>query len=47
MDKIKLIATNSYFNIFPLLCRELEGKTSIDQKNLIFVEEKGSLMTRV
>lgn len=45
MDKIKLITTNSYFNIFSLLCRELEGKTSIDQKNLIFVEEKGSLMT--
>ena len=45
MDKIKLITTNSYFNIFSLLCRELEGKTSIEQKNLIFVEEKGSLMT--
>ena len=45
MDKIKLITTNSYFNIFTLLCKELEGKTSIEQKNLIFVEEKGSLMT--
>ena len=41
---IKLISTNSYFNIFNLLCKELEDKTSINEKNLIFMEEKGSLM---
>ena len=44
IESAKIITTNSYFHIFSILCRELDGKTSIDERNLIFMEEKGSLM---
>ncbi len=47
MEKtLKLILTDSYFNIFPLLTQELKGKVKdIHLKNLVFCEEKISLMT--
>lgn len=42
---VKLILTDSYFNIFPLLTSELDGKVrDIHRKNLVFCEEKISLM---
>ena len=42
----KLILTNSYFNTFPLLIETLkDGCNLIDQKRLIFCEEKISLLT--
>lgn len=42
---VNLITTDSYFNIFPLLNKRLEGKVNgLDGKNLIFCEEKISLM---
>ncbi len=42
---IKLITTNSYFNLFNLLKEELKGKVNnLSDKNLIFCEEKVSLM---
>ncbi len=46
MEKtLKIVLTNSYFNIFPLLTQELKGKTKdIRHKNLVFCEEKVSLM---
>lgn len=41
----KLLVTDSYFNIFPLLTDELRGKTGdLTQKNFVFIEEKLSLM---
>lgn len=41
----KLILTDSYFNIFPLLTAELDGKVrDVHLKNLVFCEEKISLM---
>ncbi len=41
----KLITTDSYFNIFPLLNKEIKGKVNtLGGKNLIFCEEKISLM---
>ena len=41
----KMILTDSYFNLFPLLVQELKGKTNVmDGKNLIFCEEKVLLM---
>ncbi len=42
--KIKIIYTNSYFHAFDILCRELEGVKSIEQRNLVFCEEKGSMI---
>lgn len=45
-NKTELIVTDSLFNVFPLLCDKLDGKTGgIDGKNLIFCDEKVSLMT--
>ncbi len=42
---IRLITTDSYYNLFPLLCKELSGKVNtLGGKNLIFCEEKVSLM---
>ncbi len=41
----KLIVTNSYSNLFPVLVKELKGTVnSLSGKNLIFCEEKVSLM---
>ncbi len=41
----KLLITDSYFNIFPLLTEELRGKTNdLTHKNFVFCEEKLSLM---
>ena len=41
----KLIITDSYFNIFPLLAQEIKGKPrDIACKNLVFCEDKISLM---
>ncbi|MBQ9485302.1 MAG: PD-(D/E)XK nuclease family protein [Clostridia bacterium] len=43
--KAKLIVTDSYFNIFPLLTESLKGKTNdLTRKNFVFCEEKLSLM---
>ena len=41
---IKLITTDSYFNLFPLLLENLNGVNGLSGKNLIFLEEKVSLM---
>ncbi len=42
---MKLIITDSYFNIFPLLVENLRGKEKdLSLKNLVFCEEKISLM---
>ncbi len=42
---INLITTDSYFNMFDLLLKNLKtNRQSIDQKNIIFCEEKVSLM---
>ncbi|MBE7081918.1 MAG: hypothetical protein E7372_05105 [Clostridiales bacterium] len=42
---VNLITTDSYFNMFELLLQSLEKNTkSIEQKNIIFCEEKVSLM---
>ncbi len=42
---VNLITTDSYFNMFDLLLKRLESNgKSIDKKNLIFCEEKVSLM---
>ncbi len=42
---VNLITTDSYFNMFDLLINDLKSKQkSIDQKNIIFCEEKVSLM---
>ncbi len=42
---IKLITTDSQFNLIPILIKELKGKVNLlDGKNLIFSEEKISLM---
>jgi ATP-dependent helicase/nuclease subunit B len=44
-EKIKLITTDSYFNVFEILKKELAGKTEgLSGKNLIFCDEKISLM---
>lgn len=44
--KAKLILTDSYYNIFSLLTDELKGKVNdLSHKNLVFCEEKLSLMT--
>ncbi len=40
----KLIVTNSYFNLFPLLVDALSKNDSLDKKNVVFLEEKVSLM---
>ena len=41
----RLIITDSYFNIFPVLTSCLKGKTNtLDDKNVVFCEEKFSLM---
>ncbi len=41
----KLIITDSYFNIFPLLNDELKGRVNdLTHKNFVFCEEKASLM---
>ena len=41
----KLITTDSYFNVFPLLVKELEAKTkNINRHNIVFCEEKFTLM---
>ncbi len=41
----KLIITDSYFNLFEILTKELQGRTnSLDGRNLVFCEEKVSLM---
>lgn len=41
----KLIITDSYFNIFPLLTEKLSGKVNdLTHKNFVFCEEKLSLM---
>lgn len=41
----KLLITDSYFNIFPLLIEELRGKANdLSHKNFVFCEEKLSLM---
>ena len=43
---VKLILTTSYFNTFPLLIDTLrDGSKQIDNKRLVFCEEKISLMT--
>lgn len=40
-----LIITDSYFNLFPLLTKELTGKANdLSQKNFVFCEEKLTLM---
>ncbi len=42
----KLIITNTYFSVFSTLVKELEGKAGgLTDKNLVFCEEKVSLMT--
>ena len=41
---IKLLTTNSYFNLFPLLLKNLDGTNTAHGKNIIFCEEKVSLM---
>ncbi len=41
---IKLLTTNSYFNLFPLLIKSLEDANAVGGKNIIFCEEKVSLM---
>ena len=42
---IKLITTDSYFNLFEILKNQLKGKVNtLNGKNLIFCEEKVSLM---
>ena len=42
---VNLITTNSYFNIFDLLIKDLQEKgKDIKQKNIIFCEEKVSLL---
>ena len=42
---VKIIKTDSYFNVFPLLTDSLKGASKeIGKKNLIFCEEKISLM---
>lgn len=41
---IKLLTTNSYFNLFPLLLKNLDGANTTHGKNIIFCEEKVSLM---
>ncbi len=42
---VKLITTDSYFNLFDILNKELSGKVNtLGGKNLIFCEEKISLM---
>lgn len=44
-NKARLIVTDSQFNVFPILCRELDGKAcGLEGKNLIFCDEKISLM---
>ncbi len=43
-NKVRIICTDSYYNSFELLCKEVAKKPSIDEKNLVFCEEKGSLM---
>lgn len=41
----KLLVTDSYFNLFTILTKELEGTVnSLSGKNLVFCEEKVSLM---
>ncbi|MBP5466726.1 MAG: hypothetical protein J6Y43_04100, partial [Clostridia bacterium] len=41
----KLVITDSYFNIFPLLNAELKGRVNdLTHKNFVFCEEKASLM---
>ncbi|MBQ9756527.1 MAG: hypothetical protein IJV99_02905, partial [Clostridia bacterium] len=42
---VKIICTDAYSDLFPVLVKELEGKVnSVEGKNLIFCEEKISLM---
>lgn len=43
---VKLITTDSYFNVFSALTEELKNVNGVgDGKNLVFCEEKASLMT--
>ena len=42
----KLIVCNSYYNLFPILCKELGStKNEISARKLVFCEDKHSLMT--
>ncbi len=41
---VKIICTDSYHYVYHLLCRELKGKNSLAEKNLVFCDEKSSLM---
>ena len=41
---IKIILVDSYYYAYDLLCRELKGKNSLAEKNLVFCDEKVSLM---
>ena len=41
---IKLITTDSYFNVFNILAERLVGPNQLQGKNLVFCEEKVSLM---
>ncbi len=41
---VKLLTTDSYFNLFNVLTKELKGVRSLSEKNIIFTEEKFSLM---
>ncbi len=41
---VKLITTDSYFNLFPILVDQIKGHvTGLDQYNLVFCDEKSSL----
>ncbi|MBQ9734898.1 MAG: exodeoxyribonuclease V subunit gamma [Clostridia bacterium] len=41
---IKLLTTNSYFNLFTLLIKNIDGVNAVGGKNIVFCEEKVSLM---
>ena len=44
-NRVKLIITDSYFNIFQILTENLKkNANSLDARNLVFCEEKFSLM---
>lgn len=45
MNKVKLIKTDTYYNIFPLLIEEMKKISDKNSKIMIFCEEKISLMT--
>ena len=41
---VKIIQTDSYYYAYELLCKELKGKNTLAEKNLVFCDEKSSLM---